>query len=781
MQFASPWMLLGLGLCLVPVLIHLLSRRQYRRETWAAMRFLRAALERRAQQMRLEALLLLIVRTLLVGVVVLALAEPLFRTSAVSSGRPPVHYVLVVDASASMGRSDGRQRASDRAREELQQLLEAAQPGDAFHLVRIAAAPPWVLIRQATFDPDEVQIELDRGGLTAERGDVAAALQAAVDLVQQLPAPEAKEVVIVTDLQRSNWLPPEAAVRARLQGLLRELARRGALKFIDVGGRSLGNLAVTALEPSRLLAAPGQRLSVQGRFKNFGAAKVAGRVEWLVNGRLVEVAPFEVDGDGESTVQVTFEVPERPTCEVEARLALEDELAVDNRRFLSVPVRGALRTLLVEGRPALRPMAGGSDFLRAALSPLLTADAAVPRRLIITPLVCLESDLPQTNLQDVDCVWLCDVPQLEGNQRHRLVEYVERGGGLIVSMGDQVDPAAYNAWTTSTGERFWPGELEGVQDLADGEPPYVTFDVTEPVHPILKPFQGNPEGGLATTLVRRYLRCREVEAGGGRVVARFSNGDPAILERRVGLGRVLMVLTSADDRWGTWAVWPSFLPLVHELVQYASLGRLAPGEWTVGSRVERELSAGEFDVEATLTTPGGVRRSLPVRCDDRTCRVVVAETAEPGFYRLDYGPPRNSSESLAFNVDPEESPPGRLTEADVTAQLLPRARFTYQTEWLGQGPLAPAAGATGSLAGTLLTVALVLMVMELLLAWRSRWGLAALAAAGVAAALWPAWEHNPRLALAWAVLIAAAAVMLGDRLRPRLVPRRSADLSGGKK
>ncbi len=774
-------MLLGLGLCAVPVLIHLLSRRQYRRESWAAMRFLRAALERRAQQMRLESLLLLMVRTLIVGLAVLALAEPLFRSSGAVGGRSAVHYVLVVDASASMGRSDGRQRAGDRAREELRRLLDAARPGDAFHLVRIASTPPWVLIRQATFDPEEVQIELDRGGLTSERGDVVAALQAAADLVQQLPAPEAKEVVIVTDLQRSNWLPPEPAVRARLQGLLRDLARRAALKVIDVGGRSLGNLAVTALEPSRLLVAPGQPLEVQGRVKNFGTGQASGRVEWFVNGRLAEITPWEAPGEGESPIRLTFEVPDRPTCEIEARLALEDELPIDNRRFLAVPVRGALRTLLVEGRPALRPMSGASDFLRVALAPMLSSDVNVPRRLSLTPVVCLESDLPQINLQEIDCVWLCDVPHLEESQRRRLVEFVERGGGLIVSMGDQVDPAAYNTWSTSAGEQFWPGRLAEVRELADAEPPFVTLEAPEPVHPILQPFAGNPEGGLGTTLVRRYVQCRPDDAAGVRLVARFSNGDPAILERRVGLGRVLMVLTSADDHWGSWAVWPSFLPLVHELVLFASTGRLAPGELTVGSRVERELSPAEFDVEASLTLPGGERRSLPVRCDDRTCRVVLAETTEPGFYRLEYGPPRNSSESLAFNIDPEESPPARLTEAELTAQLLPRTRFTYQTEWLSPELAFPSERATGSLAGMLLAIVLALMFLELLMAWRSRWGLAALAATGVAAALALALETNPRLAVALAVLIAAAAVMVGYRLMPRQDPRRRAALPGERK
>src|SRR5882672_9421060 len=97
------------GAASIPIVIHLLNRNRYRVVSWAAMRFLLAAQRKNTRRMRLEQLLLLAVRTLLVLLLVLAMAsimpwaegvwQRLFPESvgqAVARGRR-THKVLVVD------------------------------------------------------------------------------------------------------------------------------------------------------------------------------------------------------------------------------------------------------------------------------------------------------------------------------------------------------------------------------------------------------------------------------------------------------------------------------------------------------------------------------------------------------------------------------------------------------------------------------------------------------------------------------------------------------------
>src|SRR5947209_19116399 len=75
--FETPLIALAVaaGAASLPVIIHLLNRKRFRVVTWAAMRFLLAAQRKNTRRMRLEQLLLLAVRTLLVLLLVLAMAS----------------------------------------------------------------------------------------------------------------------------------------------------------------------------------------------------------------------------------------------------------------------------------------------------------------------------------------------------------------------------------------------------------------------------------------------------------------------------------------------------------------------------------------------------------------------------------------------------------------------------------------------------------------------------------------------------------------------------------
>src|SRR5512140_2348272 len=106
--FGSLPMLAWLAAAAAPILIHLWSRRRYREMTWAAMEYLLRALQASRRRMRLEQLVLLIVRTLVVLLVVLAVAEPLWESAVFVSARGErTHRLLVLDGSFSMAYRPG--------------------------------------------------------------------------------------------------------------------------------------------------------------------------------------------------------------------------------------------------------------------------------------------------------------------------------------------------------------------------------------------------------------------------------------------------------------------------------------------------------------------------------------------------------------------------------------------------------------------------------------------------------------------------------------------------
>ncbi len=115
--FGTPLMLWGLAGASLPIIIHLLNRRKFREEPWAAMRFLMAAIRKNQKRVKVEQWLLLAIRTLIILFVVLAMAKPFLESMGaldLLAGQRR-HWVLVVDGSMSMDYRDGETTRFDRA------------------------------------------------------------------------------------------------------------------------------------------------------------------------------------------------------------------------------------------------------------------------------------------------------------------------------------------------------------------------------------------------------------------------------------------------------------------------------------------------------------------------------------------------------------------------------------------------------------------------------------------------------------------------------------------
>ena len=120
--FASAWMLLWGTAADIPIVLHLLHRRRQQTVSWAAMRLLLQVIEKQSKRVRIEQLILLLLRTLILLTLGLALARP-FTSSQSASGtvaaqRPPRLWIFVIDNSYSMGYRDehGTRFASAQSR-----------------------------------------------------------------------------------------------------------------------------------------------------------------------------------------------------------------------------------------------------------------------------------------------------------------------------------------------------------------------------------------------------------------------------------------------------------------------------------------------------------------------------------------------------------------------------------------------------------------------------------------------------------------------------------------
>ncbi len=221
----------------IPIIIHLLNRTRFQVVTWAAMRFLLAAQRKNSRRMRLEQLLLLIVRCLMVLLLVLAMASVTPWAEAVWHAINPraawrtaaaghrTHKILVLDGSFSMGLKQGDSTCFEKARTLAAQIVRDSSGGDGFSVV-LMASPPRRIVPEPSEDARKVGAEIDALRLTHGNADLAATLSTVESLVQASPGkyPD-REVYFLTDLQQSTWIARQpSALAATLQKIQ---ARRG--------------------------------------------------------------------------------------------------------------------------------------------------------------------------------------------------------------------------------------------------------------------------------------------------------------------------------------------------------------------------------------------------------------------------------------------------------------------------------------------------------------------------------------------------------------------------
>src|SRR5436190_19289832 len=128
--FSGPFSVLATAAAAVsiPIIIHLLTRKRFRVVPWAAMRFLLAAQKKNSRKLRIEQLVLLLMRVFVVLLVILAMAsvsqwaEDLWAKTLPegsllgSPGGKRTHRIIVLDGSLSMGLNDGDVTCWEKAR-----------------------------------------------------------------------------------------------------------------------------------------------------------------------------------------------------------------------------------------------------------------------------------------------------------------------------------------------------------------------------------------------------------------------------------------------------------------------------------------------------------------------------------------------------------------------------------------------------------------------------------------------------------------------------------------
>lgn len=717
--FTNPLILWGLGAASVPILIHLLNKRRFREIRWAASRFLMAAIRKNQRRIRLEQWLLLALRTLLVILVVMAMARPFLESLGavplLQGGR--THWVVVLDGSMSMAAANGETTRFDQAKSLADGLVKSARQGDAFSIL-IMADPPRVVIGAPAFNNEAVRKEIAEITLPHGGTNLRATFEKIDEVLGASSIPR-KELIVITDLQKASWVAEgsESADSALKSAIVKLNEKKPRSFVIDLGSPGLENRAITEVALSPAILTPNVPAVIRAVVKNFGRKPAENmRVRLLIDGQLGPDQTLTLEAGAEEAVALTHEFMAAGDHVLEVQID-DDALKLDNHRWIAAPVRDAIKVLLVDGDPKNEPFKSDTDFLAAALSP--EPEPNGPPSPIKTEVIA-ESNLSGRDLTTYDAVVLANVPRFTASEVSALETYLKSGGGVIVFGGDQVVPENYNQLLYKDGKGLLPASVgPAVGDPKRLDRPF-EFDPLGFKHPIIAEFGGESAtitASLTNVKTARYHKLQLPKDSTARIALGFNSGDPAIVEVPRFRGKVIQIATTSDADWTSWPLHQSYPPVMEQIVLQSALGRAAERNLLVGQPLQQSFSANAVGAAATVRRPSGPAATLKLAADGESSLLKYDNTDLSGSYHATIAAPVNAESNFAVNVLPAESNPARLDLAALKAAV-PGWDFVYDNNWRPLRDNAASVGHRGELHRPLLWAVLTLLFLESFLAWR---------------------------------------------------------------
>ena len=659
----SPALLWGLLAAAIPIVIHLFFRRRPKPTPFPAIDFILKARQETRRRLRLKRILLFLARTSLLAAAALAIARPRLVAPEAKAAQGPVGpaaVAIVLDASASMGYRTGARALFDRAKADAIDVLTGLGSEEPATVV-VCGGPAVPQADPPSFDKAELRRRLSEAELTHGHADLTSCTGAAVRALAESAAGQAlrRKLYVATDLTAVSWrLDAPAPVVTTPAGPVRpEVTLLDAARGEPLPNTWLSNLAA---DPDPSVGPRGYRITATANGQMAEPMKDAALSLKVGEGREERIAIksfIEIPRSGSTKKTLTHDFAVGGPAVLSVSLP-GDAYPEDNSLFLTLNVPREVKALVVDGAPSPVRQRDAAFYVEAAL-----AGPSSPVR----PAVVDLDGLGKVRLADYDVVFLLNVRSL-GEKAQELVDFVERGGGLFLAMGDEVDPDRYELEL----KRLLPAPLHVVKTASErGDHAAARFAEVEWEHPALSVFTGPAREGLESVRTFRYMLLKpERKDSASRVLVRYDDGSPALVEARRGQGRVMLFTSTLDREWSDWTIRTSFLPAMQRLAAWLAGGLEERRDWPTPVGAPRTIPAPEGVSVVGLVGPDGRERKVDPGPGRSGSLSVIPDA--PGLWQVRVvrnGGKEALDPSLAFAVwpDPRESDMRRLEPSELTA------------------------------------------------------------------------------------------------------------------
>jgi hypothetical protein len=645
MSFLAPLFLLGLAAVAVPIWVHLIQRERKDIIEFPSLMFIRRIPYQSVERRRIHNWWLLALRLAALALVVAAFSRPFFTIDSIVSAATATgarEVVILLDRSASMGYGDHWTRAQDEAR----RVVSGLGGDDRATLVLFDRGAEEAV--RATPDRGSLNAAIGAAEVSSDSTRYAPALRLAQSLLSRSDRGR-REAFLISDFQRTGWERQEEI----------PLPEGATITPVSVADLETSGLAVTSVAFQREAFSGQQRVTVTAGLINRSAERISQQVRLEVDDRAVGTRDVTIEPN--TSASVVFD----PITVAEANVrgvvrAGTDKLPKDNDFYFVLSPSRPISVLVVEADGA-----GRSASLY--VSTVLRLGEAPPFQNEVVP----ASRVTAQTLEGRSLVILNDASTLSTSAADLLRSFVERGGGMLIALGDRTPVSG--AWPLLPGALGAPIER---LTLRGG-----TLGYLDHSHPILDDFKDPRSGNFANM---RFLKYRTLTpAAEDKVLARYDDGAAAIVERKVGNGRVIAFTSTFDTSWNDMPRHGMFLPLMHEIVTYLAryddpeawrnVGRMLDISAPVGAVVRQGQAGAGMGTSAVVVSPSGSQATL-----GRSGAQSI-ELAEQGFYSVRIaGSGDQRPFAVAVNLDPAESDLTPLVPTDFLAGITSQEAVTPQ-------------------------------------------------------------------------------------------------------
>ena len=602
----------------IPVILHLLNRERARQLIFSTVRFIQMSHQTNVRRHKLKRLLLLLMRILMLALLGFAFARPFFADSFVVTQKTggKRNAVIILDTSYSMQ----YESVFETAKKEAVKILDRLDASDAASLILSSDNARVVAPLGSEFS--HIRTALNTAETTNDRTDYLDALQTADEILESIPI-GAKQIYLIADMQKRGW---ENFIETD------KLSPDVQIHFVDIRAEEPQNLAITGISVPPVVLKEQKASSLVARVRNFGTEPIENlSVRLFIDGNAIDTVELDIEPDdlADAVFSVAFQDEAMHTGWVELP---EDPLLVDNKRYFTLQSLQSIKVHAVREstRSTSRYQTDETFFMKKAL-----ASGGDAVRIAFTE----STSVPNAaTLERVDVLILANVAEFSSSEAERVKDYVTDGGGLILTVGDNIDIDAYKRLLGGENGLMPCDFVQAVGDAFDREQ-FRVIATVQYEHPIFTPFKEPNHGDFGKA--RFYKLFQAVPTKDATVIASYDDGSPALFEKPYGnLGRVLCFTSTIDREWNDLPIRAVYLPFLHESIKYLALKSVdTTPDYRVGDNVELKISDDENTAqskEIAIFDPNNVetrlKRGDSAPEDSSRSSVFYADTELPGIY-----------------------------------------------------------------------------------------------------------------------------------------------------